>query len=135
MYSVEFFEDVNGKSDMRDFLHLLYETQKNSFYRLAAFLDFLGERGKIGDKAVCRFPGGTIYMHCIPGIDPPAGTKGRRLSKASAGVCVILYGQYSEGEKAFVLLHHYMADKVPGGVPLLQMYQAVRELQAHRQMR
>ena len=45
MYNIQFYENPNGKSNMRDFLRLLYERQEDGFYKLAAFLDYLAENG------------------------------------------------------------------------------------------
>ena len=125
MYNIQFYENPNGKSNMRDFLRLLYERQEDGFYKLAAFLDYLAENGSAGDQAVCRYSKDTIYMHCIPDFKKEPSGKG-------TGACVILYGQCHEA--TFVILHHYITKKIPTRVPLLQMYQAVRELQAHSRL-
>lgn len=119
MYTIFFFEDRNGNCDLRDFLHMMQQKKKRAFYKLVAFLDHLAERGAAGDKAVCRSPRYTIYMHGIP------------------GVCVILYAQCrkdSDGEEIYVLLHHYFTDRTSGGVPLIQLYNAIRKLRRYRQM-
>ena len=162
MYTIEFYEDKNGKSDLSDFLHMLHAAHREDYYKVAAFLDYLAENGSDGDKLVCRYPGGGIYMHCITGFETvPEGQKERRLARLSfcrAGpadrkhkkavrgllpgrplsVCVILYGRTcrQEGDNdEYVLLHHYFTDRIPGGAPLLHIYLAVRELQAHRRPR
>lgn len=159
MYTIEFYENAKGDCDLRDLLRVLYDTQKNDFYKVAAFLDFLEEKGAVGDKMICSCPEGTIHMHCIPGFeripegwsaDPVhsrAGPGARRRKdvrsdddslQEPAVVCVLLYGLYREyegGKDTFVMLHHYFTDGIPSGVHLLQMYQAVRELQKHRLMR
>ena len=162
MYTIEFYEDKNGKSDLGDFLHMLHAAHREDYYKVAAFLDYLAENGSDGDKAVCRYPGGGIYMHYIRGFETvPEGQKERRSAGRSfcrAGpaarkqkktarrlfsgrplsVCVFLYGRtcrHERDEETYVLLHHYFTDKVPGGVPLLHMYLAVRELQAHCRLR
>ena len=119
MYNIVFYEDSNGNCDLRDFLHMMQQKKKRAFYKLVAFLDYLAEKGA-DDKAVCRSPGYTIYMHGIP------------------GVCVILYAQCrkdSDGEEIYVLLHHYFTDRTSGGVPLIQLYNAIRKLRRYRQMR
>ena len=118
MYNIVFYEDSNGNCDLRDFLHMMQQKKKRAFYKLVAFLDYLAEKGA-DDKAVCRSPGYTIYMHGIP------------------GVCVILYAQCrkdSDGEEIYVLLHHYFTDRTSGGVPLIQLYNAIRKLRRYRQM-
>lgn len=159
MYTIEFYEDKNGKSSLSDFMHLLHAAHREEFYKVAAFLDYLAENGSGGDRAVCRVPGGGIYIHCFPGFENVAEgqserksaktsfcragpvfrkqkkTAGRLLPGRPLSVCVILYGRTcrQEGdEDKYVLLHHYFTDRVPGGVPLLHIYLAVRELQAHR---
>ena len=120
MYNIVFYEDSNGNCDLRDFLHMMQQNKKRAFYKLVAFLDHLAERGAADDKAVCRSPRYTIYMHSIP------------------EVCVILYAECrkdSSGEKTYVLLHHYFTGRLSGGVPLIQLYKAIRNLRQYRQMR
>ena len=155
MHTIEFYEDANGKSGLSDYIHALHAEHREDFYKVAAFLDFLEENGSAGDKAICRCPEGTIYMHCIPGIEKlPAmqsASRGcsragpflflRRFGSRSGGfsegkkVCVILYGSFFEnagGEELYVLLRHYFTAGIPRGTPFLQMYRAVRELQRYR---
>lgn len=162
MYTLEFYEDKNGRSILSDFLHLLHAAHREEYYKMAAFLDYLAENGSGGDRAVCRVPGGEIYLHCFPGFENAAGGQSEKRSAKSSfcragpvfrkqrkgfcglfpgrslSVCVLLYGRSAgrEGEEnTYVLLHHYFTDRVPGGIPLLHIYLAVRELQAHRHLR
>lgn len=161
MYTIEFYEDKNGNSELSDFLHMLHTAHRKDYYKVAAFLDYLSENGSDNDRPVCKCPGGRIYMHCINGFETAAERHSeKRLAKSSicrAGpgsrkhiktdhrfftgrpsqVCVLLYGRFgrNEGdEDTYVLLHHFFTDRVPGGVPLLHMYLAVRKLQAHRRL-
>lgn len=154
MHTIEFYEDANGKSDLSDYIHMLHAEHADGFYKAAAFLDYLAENGPAGDKVVCRYPEGTIYMHCIPGMKKMTGRRAAARQSSRAGpipflkrfrsgkagsaqkkmVCVILYGRCCEdagGEDLFVLLHHYFTAGIPRGTPFLQMYRAVRRMQGH----
>ena len=164
MYTIEFYEDLNGKSHLSDYIHRLHAAHRKDFYKMAAFLDYLTENGANADKVVGRYPDGIIRMHCIPGMEKlPAAYSActgdqragpfpfqkslrvpKRLKKRKTGsgsdkaVCIILYGQYhkkADREESFVLLHHFFADRIPGGVPILHMYLAVRKLQRYRETR
>lgn len=151
MYTIEFYENENGKGEMIEYIRKLHKTHKEEFYKMAAFLDFLGEKGCGADKQVGRSPEGIIYMHCIGEMtrlapegcaDPWYVRAGRRIFRGrrpffrsasldGQAVCVILYGRNSRQEKggaSFVMLHHYFTNRMPGGIPFLQMYRAVRRL-------
>ena len=151
MYTIEFYENEKGKSDIIEYIRLLHEGHRDDYYKMAAFLDLLAEWGSGTDKMVCRCPEGIIYMHYIEGMtkllpessaDPWYARVGRTvfsgkrrfLSSAAhreKAVCVILYGWYSREERsreAFVILHHYFTNRVTGGIPLLQMFRAVHRL-------
>lgn len=155
MHTIEFYEDANGKSGLSDYIHSLHAEHREDFYKVAAFLDYLEENGSAADKAVCRYPEGTIYMHCIAGIEKLPCMQSARRGRSRAGpflflrrlvsgadgacdgkkVCVILYGSCWEnegGEEQYVLLHHYFTAGIPRGTPFLQVYRAVRELQRYR---
>ena len=91
MYTIEFYEDRNGKCDLGDFLHMLHAAHREEFCKAAAFLDYLAENGARGDKVVCRYPEGMIYMHCIPGIEKhPEGSPQEQGTTAPAP---FLYGK------------------------------------------
>jgi hypothetical protein len=131
---------------------------QNSMVRYESFApglttlgDVLAEKGSCVDKEVCRCPEGIIYMHNIVGMtkllsesfaEPRHGCVGRPVFRGKrrffsnaahreTAVCVIVYGQYLQGEKnreSFVVLHHYFTNRVHKGLPLLQIYFAVRRL-------
>lgn len=155
MYTIEFYEDRNGKCDLSDFLHMLHAAHREEFCKAAAFLDYLAENGSRGDKVVCRYPEGMIYMHCIPGIKKHLGGmsagagnnragpvslwrgsgSGKEGSFSKPAVCVILYSQSCEeadNGDSFVILHHFFTDRVPAGIPLRHLQQAVCRQRRYR---
>jgi hypothetical protein len=155
MYTIEFYEDRNGKCDLSDFLHMLHAAHREEFCKAAAFLDYLAENGSRGDKVVCRYPEGMIYMHCIPGIEKHSGGKsagagnnragpvslwrgsgsGKEGSFSKPAVCVILYSQSCEeadNGDSFVILHHFFTDRVPARIPLRHLQQAVCRQRRYR---
>lgn len=151
MHTIEFYENEKGKSEIIEYIRMLHEGYKDDYYKMAAFLDVLAEKGSCVDKEVCRCPEGIIYMHSIVGMtkllsesfaDPRHGCAGRlafrgkrrffiNAAHRETAVCVIVYGKYSQAEKSresFVVLHHYFTNRVYKGLPLLQIYFAVRRL-------
>ena len=54
MYTIEFYEDRNGKCDLSDFLHMLHAAHREEFCKAAAFLDTCDFVRRIGD---CDRPG------------------------------------------------------------------------------
>lgn len=154
MHTIVFYENENGKSEIIEYLRLLHEGHKEDYYKIAAFLDNLAERGSGADKVVCRCPEGVIYLHGIGGMPrllPEKDTdpwyvrvrrlliqKSLRLFRSAPldqpAVCVILYGQCSEAERrkdSFVILHHYSTNRISLDLPFLQMYRAVRRLRKY----
>ena len=142
-------------SSFIDFLHMLHAAHREEFCKAAAFLDYLAENGARGDKVVCRYPEGMIYMHCIPGIEKHSGGKsagagnnragpvslwkgsgsGKEGSFSKPAVCVILYSQSCEeadNGDSFVILHHFFTDRVPAGIPLRHLQQAVCRQRRYR---
>lgn len=155
MYNIEFYEDRNGKCVLSDFLHMLHAAHREEFCKAAAFLDYLAENGARGDKVVCRYPEGMIYMHCIPGIEKHSGEMSAGAGHNRAGpipfwrgagffgggfsdktaFCVILYGQHNEktdSGDSYVILHHFFTDRVPAGIPLRHLQQAVCKQRKYR---
>ena len=158
MYDIEFYEDRNGKCDMSDFLHMLHAAHRDEFCKAAAFLDYLAENGSRGDKAVCKCPEGTIYMHCIPGIDKHSGRKSPGTGRSRAGpiplrrgsgfggvrfsdhpaFCVILYGRHYEktdSGASYVILHYFFTYRDPAGIPFRHLQKAVCKQKRYRKYR
>ena len=125
MFTISFYEDEKGRCAFRDFLQMLHDTGNSAFYKAAAFLDYLEEKGTSPDRPVCKPFGSTIYMHCIEDFIRAAGEHKE--------VCVILYGQYSVD--SFVLLHHFFSEQIPRIVPPGQMCQAAGKLRKHLRAR
>ena len=151
MYTIEFYENENNKGEITEYIRMLHESYKEQYYKMAAFLDYLSEKGSGLDKEVCRCPEGIVYMHSIEGMpelfpkrhmDSWSVRAGRSLFKGrrrfcqntavdEPAVCVILYGRQSREERSrdsFVILHHYFTNRVLGDLPLLQMFRAVYRL-------
>ena len=158
MYTIEFYENEKGKSEIIEYIRLLHEGHRDDYYKMAAFLDLLAEWGSGADKMVCRCPEGIICMHYIEGMtkllpessaDPWHARVGktvfsgkRRFSSSAAhrekAVCVILYGQYSQEEnsrESYVVLHHYFTNRVSKALPMLQIYRSVRRLRKYNKYR